>query len=70
MPPAAVHNCLEAQPAAYRHMHKEFNRVDLMRMRGRREEAVDAEDQLLSPSQSMGQSRCIDGEQRGVVLAP
>lgn len=48
------------QSAAYRQMHKEFNRVDLMREKRGRGEVVNAID-LLSPApQPIGQTRCID----------
>lgn len=58
------------QPAEYGRMHKKFNRVDLMRTQGRREEAAHAVDLLLPSSEPIGQSRCIDRGQWGVVLAP
>lgn len=51
---------LSPQPAAYRQMHKEFNRVDLMRKQRRTMEAVNAMDQLPSPPQPIGQTWCID----------
>lgn len=51
------------RPAAYRQMHKEFNRVDLMREQRRRGEAAGAMDPLPSPPQPIGQTRCIDGGQ-------
>ncbi|TKS82169.1 Cytoplasmic phosphatidylinositol transfer protein 1 [Collichthys lucidus] len=48
------------RPAAYRQMHKEFNRVDLMREQRRTGEAVNAMDLFSSPPQPIGQTRCID----------
>ena len=55
---------------AYRQMHKEFNRVDLMREQRRTGEGVNAMDLLSSPPQPIGQIRCIDRGQWGVVLVP
>lgn len=55
---------------AYRQMHKEFNRVDLMREQRRTGEGVNAMDLLSSPPQPIGQIRCIDRGQWGVALDP
>lgn len=59
------------RPAAYRQMHKEFNRVDLMR--GWRRELgkpIDVMDLLHNPPQPIGQIGCIDRGHRGIVLVP
>lgn len=71
-PPAGLSDCFPAPgPAAYRQMHKEFNGVDLIReSRGELEKLSMVWICPPHPPQPIGQTRCIDRGQWGIVLVP